>query len=58
MHHPDTQKTFKGALFLPTGETRNIGTQAAPRIYVRAQMLPIHPQRFEWIAQRNIKGEA
>lgn len=58
MKHPDAQKTLNGAEFIPTGERKNLGSEKNPRVYVRAQMLPVHPQRFEWIAQRNIKGEA
>ena len=55
--HPDQQKTRNGAKFIPLGQQRNLGSEKNPRIYVYAQMLPVHPQRFEWIAQRNIVSD-
>lgn len=51
--HENQMKTRNGARCIPTGRNKEVGSMT----YRECQMLPIHPQRFEWINERNLSPD-
>jgi hypothetical protein len=49
----EANKTKRGTPLVLTGRVKTVGND----VYREAQMLPVHPQRLEWVNEKNLRKD-